>query len=257
MTEATQRFSDRAAVYAQSRPGYPGTLAILLLQEGFLPKQGTVIDIGSGTGKLTEVFLDHGCTVYAVEPNGPMRRVAEQTLGGRSGFISIDGQAENTGLADGMADLVVAGQAFHWFDRGRARTEFSRVLRPGAAAAVVWNERGTDAGFGAAYADIVRKHKTGESEPVNYRSVTPEILEAFFAPTTPRWARFPHRQRLDRDGARARMLSSSYMPGAGREAEAMLAALDAAFDRHAADGMVEIGCEAVMCYGLLPGRERL
>ena len=257
MTEATQRFSDRAAAYAQSRPGYPDTLALLLRWEGFLPTPGTVADIGSGTGKLTEVFLNLGCTVYAVEPNGPMRSAAEQALGGRSGFVSIDGQAENTGLQDGTADLVAVGQAFHWFDRDRARTEFSRILRPDGAVAVVWNERGTDAGFGAAYAGIVRKYKTGEGEPVNYRSVTPEILEAFFAPNTPRWARFPHRQRLDRDGARARMLSSSYMPGTGREAEAMLAALDAAFDRHAADGTVEIGYEAVMCYGLLACRECL
>jgi SAM-dependent methyltransferase len=39
------------------------------------------------------------------------------------------------------ADLVVAAQAFHWFDTDRTLHEVARVLRPGGRLAFVWNSR--------------------------------------------------------------------------------------------------------------------
>jgi SAM-dependent methyltransferase len=44
--------------------------------------------------------------------------------------------AESTGLPDGWADLVTAGQAVHWFDQERFFNEVRRVLAPGGAVAV-------------------------------------------------------------------------------------------------------------------------
>jgi ubiquinone/menaquinone biosynthesis C-methylase UbiE len=47
--------------------------------------------------------------------------------------LSIDfrvGRAEITGLPDRSADVVSAGQCWHWFDRPRAAVEVARVLRP-------------------------------------------------------------------------------------------------------------------------------
>jgi SAM-dependent methyltransferase len=39
-------------------------------------------------------------------------------------------RAEDTGLAPGSADVVAAGQCWHWFDRPVAAREAGRVLRP-------------------------------------------------------------------------------------------------------------------------------
>jgi SAM-dependent methyltransferase len=41
--------------------------------------------------------------------------------------------AEETGLASGTADVVAAGQCWHWFDRRRAAREARRLLRPDGA----------------------------------------------------------------------------------------------------------------------------
>jgi SAM-dependent methyltransferase len=44
--------------------------------------------------------------------------------------------AEDSGLPDAAADLVVVAQALHWFDRTRFYAEAERVLRPGGLLAV-------------------------------------------------------------------------------------------------------------------------
>jgi SAM-dependent methyltransferase len=46
------------------------------------------------------------------------------------------GRAEETLLPDAFADVVSAGQCWHWFDRPRAVEEISRVLRPSGSLAI-------------------------------------------------------------------------------------------------------------------------
>ena len=64
-----QRFSDRVADYVRYRPGYPETLVPLIVELTGLSPEWSVADLGSGTGISCAPFLDHGNTVYAVEPN--------------------------------------------------------------------------------------------------------------------------------------------------------------------------------------------
>ena len=49
--------------------------------------------------------------------------------------------AEEIPAAGRSYDVVVAGQAFHWFDHDVALPEIARVLRPGGQLALVWNKR--------------------------------------------------------------------------------------------------------------------
>ena len=53
----------------------------------------------------------------------------------------LAGSAERLPLPDRSVDLVVVGQAFHWFDRDRALPEIVRVLRPGGVLATFYNAR--------------------------------------------------------------------------------------------------------------------
>jgi SAM-dependent methyltransferase len=144
MSDSVARFSNRADNYARYRPGYPlGVMDILRNQCG-LTDASVVADIGSGTGILSELFLRNGNTVFAIEPNAAMRQVADRLLGEFPNFLSIDATAEATTLDASSVDLVTAAQAFHWFDRDRARKEFARILRPGGWVALIWNERRLD-----------------------------------------------------------------------------------------------------------------
>jgi len=212
----------------------------------------TVLDVGSGTGILTAPFLQRGHPVIAVEPNGAMRASAEEAFGGNPRFTSVEGTAEDTGLAADVADFVVAGQAFHWFEPHRAATELRRVLRPGGWAVVVWNHRKTVGSplweafesfrleWGADYSAIARRY------------AEPSALGAFFKQGTYQERALANEQRLDREGLRARMESTSYLPGPGQSNhEAMIVALDALFDEHQDGGSVRIEYDTLVFWGHL------
>ena len=102
---------------------------------------GACADVGSGTGILTEMFLQNGNVVYGVEPNQGMREAAERLLKAHPRFNSVAGQAEATTLDEASVDFITAGQAFHWFDAAASRTEFGRILRPDGFVALTWNAR--------------------------------------------------------------------------------------------------------------------
>src|SRR5438034_5680498 len=51
----------------------------------------------------------------------------------------LAGTAEAIPLPDASVDAVFVGEAFHWFDAGRAVPEIERVLRPGGGVALMSN----------------------------------------------------------------------------------------------------------------------
>src|SRR5450432_356993 len=114
--DPTGRFSNRADNYAKYRPTYPPALIACLEEQLGLRKGRQVADIGSGTGIFTELLLLKGCPVTGVEPNAAMRRAAEGRLAAYERFYSLEGRAEQTGLADRSIDLITVAQAFHWME---------------------------------------------------------------------------------------------------------------------------------------------
>jgi trans-aconitate methyltransferase len=73
MLRSTERFSSRVDNYVRYRPHYPkGVLECLQANCG-LRKTSVIADVGSGTGILTELFLQNGNVIYGVEPNREMR----------------------------------------------------------------------------------------------------------------------------------------------------------------------------------------
>src|SRR2546430_17738249 len=132
------RFNNRVENYIAYRPKYPAAVAEFLRNELGLSAASVVADVGSGTGILSELLLQAGCTVFGVEPNAAMRAAAERLLAAYPNFKSVVGTAEATTLTDASVDFVTAGQAFHWFDAAGARREFTRILQPGGWVVLEW-----------------------------------------------------------------------------------------------------------------------
>ena len=250
-SDATQRFSDRVADYAAHRPRYPAEAYDFLRERVGLRRGSVVADVGSGTGIFCGPLLEMGCVVYGVEPNDAMRREAERTVGPRyPSFHSAPGTAEATTLPDQSVDLVVAAQAFHWFDPVKAAAECRRILRPGAPAATVWNKRDTDTSpFLRDYEALLNEFGTDYAAVRHDRNESARLAQ-FFSRGYERVV-FPNAQRLDLAGMRGRLLSSSYTPATGDPRRApMLAALDRVFERHQRDGTVSIDYETELYLGI-------
>ena len=128
--DTLNRFSNRVENYIKYRPDYPNEVIAFLKIQKLLTAESVIADIGSGTGISTELFLKQGNVVAGVEPNKEMREAGERLLKKYSNFKSIDATAENTTLENKSIDLVIAGQAFHWFDKEKSKKEFQRILKP-------------------------------------------------------------------------------------------------------------------------------
>jgi SAM-dependent methyltransferase len=226
--------------YVRYRPGYPLEVIGYLRERGALAAGSVVADVGSGTGISAELFLREGNRVYAVEPNAEMRHAAEALLLPRfPSFRSVNGAAEATTLPDHCADIVVAAQAFHWFDLDKARTEFRRILRPGGHVVFLWNTRKTGGSpFLEAYEQLLNEYGS-DYRRVRHDNASAERVARFFGQARFETARFPNEQAFDLAGLEGRLLSSSYAPAPGHARhEPMMRALRRIFHDSAEAGRV-------------------
>jgi SAM-dependent methyltransferase len=247
-----KRFSSRADDYARYRPSYPAALMDVLARDCGLSASSVVADIGSGTGLLSKLFLDFGCSVLGVEPNADMRAAGERFLAGDPRFRGMDGRAENTGLDTASVDLVTAGQAFHWFEPVRARAEFRRILRGAGWVALIWNERlVNDDPFLIGYEELLRRHAP-EYGRVDHRRIGDAALAAFYGHSEWRTVTLPNAQYFEPEGLRGRLLSSSYAPAPGTPGhEEMMAGLEHLFASTQQEGRVTFAYETRLHYGAL------
>lgn len=148
MAERAASFGVGGADYERFRPGFPPQVVPLIAKHLRLgpqaltgpanaPLLGDALDLGAGSGKLTEVLAPHTATLTAVDPSASMLHALEAKA--LPGVRTHRGTAEEIPCADASVDLVTVAQAFHWFDRDRAAAEIARVLRPGGLLALLWN----------------------------------------------------------------------------------------------------------------------
>jgi ubiquinone/menaquinone biosynthesis C-methylase UbiE len=251
MTDSSARFSSRVASYAKYRPTYPAGVVDTLKSECALTKSSIMADVGSGTGILTEALLKNGNQVFGVEPNAPMREVAEELLKDYPNFVSIEGSAEATNLEASSVDFVTAAQAFHWFDRQKTKEEFKRILKDSGWVVLVWNERRLDSTpFLREYEELLLRYGTDYQE-VRHENVAGKIAE-FFAPNPFTLKNLDNYQHFDIEAFKGRVASASYTPEPGHpNYEPMVSHLETLFKRHNADGTVTFEYDTRVYYGRL------
>jgi SAM-dependent methyltransferase len=127
-------FAGVADAYDRARPTYPREAAAWLVDS----EHAHVLELGAGTGKLTEQLQSLGHRLLATDPLPAMLQHLVTRLPRTPAVIAA---AENIPMRARSVDVVVGAQAFHWFDLERALPEIARVLRPGGHLALAWNLR--------------------------------------------------------------------------------------------------------------------
>lgn len=203
---ASGGYGRAAELYERTRPDYPSEAVDRLTQELEITRDGTVLDLGAGTGKLTRMLVPTGARLVAAEPVASMRERFAAVL---PEVRVVGATAEDLPFADQSFDGVVCAQAFHWFDGPRALEQVHRVLKPKGRFGLLWNIRNESVDWVARLTEIIEPYES--SAP---REKTGQWRQAFSA--TDRFGRlnqlaFPHEQRLDADGLVERFAAVSFL----------------------------------------------
>ena len=199
MSGLAQSFDAAADAYERGRPRYPPEVVAAIARCARGPR---IVDVGAGTGRLSEPLLHAGVDVVAVEPLDRMRAILAGKIGAERALV---GRAEALPLADASVDGAVMSDAWHWFDGARAADELSRVVRPGGGVVVCVLLTGWEAAGGApAWAreidEAVDALRAAAQHPSHIRtSPRPQGLDghASFAPLERREERFVHHTGRD------------------------------------------------------------
>lgn len=208
-------FSTSSDVYERARPGYSDeSVAALVDQLGIVPG-ARVLDVASGTGKLTRSLVAAGATCVAAEPSESMRAAFAEAV---PGVAQVGADAVRLPVVDGAFDAVTVAQAFHWFASTESVAEFARVLRPGGGLALIWNERDES---DPVVAELTRISKWDVHQPYPVGRDFGAVVDAAgcFGPVAR--TRFRFTQLLDRTSFVEQVASRSYvvvLPEARRRA---------------------------------------
>lgn len=205
---AARGYSVGGDYYERARPGYPLAAVDLLRRELGIFEGTTVVDLGAGTGKLTRLLADAagGVRLVAIEPVEAMRR--HLVVAAPSAQV-LAATAEAVPLADGSVDSLVVATAFHWFDGRRALAEIRRVLRPGGALGLVWNNPDLECPWVAEVWGLVGRHRRQAPRNADLRWKAAFRPDAGYTPLAHR--RLHHQVEVDLDGLLARIGSISFV----------------------------------------------
>jgi ubiquinone/menaquinone biosynthesis C-methylase UbiE len=239
--KSSEKFTDKADVYAKYRPSYPNEYIKYLLTATSLKEGDIVADIGSGTGIFSRLLLERGLTVIGVEPNDEMRVKAEQSLNKNVRFTSVKGAAEVTTLKDKSVNLVTVAQAFHWFDTEKFKLECKRILKEGSMVALVWNSRDGSSELNKESAEICQKHCPNFNGFSGGMGENQEVFQQFFKDGRFEFKSFQNYLEFDFDGFLGRYLSASYSPKrADSEYGPFISSLTKLFEKYSKGGKIVI-----------------
>jgi trans-aconitate methyltransferase len=134
----TRVFGEVAALYDDVRLGYPEELLeVLTAYHGGAPS--SVVDLGAGTGKGTELLLRLGAPVTAVEPDPRMAEVLAEKL---PAVAVVTSTFEEWTPPPGSAGLIGCATAWHWTDPETRYQRAHAALEPRGTLALFHNRHG-------------------------------------------------------------------------------------------------------------------
>jgi SAM-dependent methyltransferase len=135
--EGRRLFGLDPAGYRSGRPDYPETVYATLVERCGLGPTTRALEIGPGTGLVTEHLLEHGAHVTAVEPDPSMASYLSGTVGSSNLDVVIS-SFEEADVPLATFDLAVAATSFHWVDQEFGLSKLGQTLKPGGWVALWW-----------------------------------------------------------------------------------------------------------------------
>jgi SAM-dependent methyltransferase len=126
-------FGEVADEYDRIRPSYPDDLIDDVLTYSALDG-APALEVGAGTGKATEAFVQRGVTVTAIEPDPAMAALLARRLS-----VHIVPSLFEDWTTGERFGLLYSAQAWHWTDPATRWQRAADLLAPTGAIALFWN----------------------------------------------------------------------------------------------------------------------
>ena len=135
----SESFDSVAELYDIYRPGYPSDLIDDIISLTGIGPEGKLLEIGCGTGKATTLFAEHGFDIFCLEPGKNMIRVAADNLKSYPRVTYFQSRFEDWENDQGLFDLVISAQAYHWVPEDVRYEKTASVLKQDGFLAAFWN----------------------------------------------------------------------------------------------------------------------
>jgi SAM-dependent methyltransferase len=153
----------------------------------------------------------------------------------------VDGRAEATTLPDHSIDLIVAGQAIHWFEPTGTRLEFQRILKPGGWLAAVFHSPMGPEKLKEAIKAVCTPENGWDTTPTPRPQYGDSHTDTYFGLGCGTKLHFPQTFREDWEVFLGGMLSDSHAPEDTHPAFPRLVAdLRGVFDQYSDGGYIQV-----------------
>jgi len=148
-------FDGVAGLYDASRPGYPASVVEFVAATAGIGPGDAVLEIGCGTGQLTERLASLGVRLTAIDIGPALIHAARRRLAGADVSFRVTA-FEDLEAGDASFDLVISSAAFHWIDPEIRFSKSARLLRAGGWLALLGNDDSYDEPLGSALTGMWR-----------------------------------------------------------------------------------------------------
>ena len=132
-------FNEISDLYDRYRPTYPASLTEKVVAYSALQPSGKMLEIGSGTGKGTELFAEKGYAIHCLEPGRNLSNVAREKFRDFPNITYEETTFEAWTLMPETYEVVYAAQSFHWIPAEMGLRKAADALKPNGTLALIWN----------------------------------------------------------------------------------------------------------------------
>lgn len=134
----SEMFNKAAEYYDLYRPTYPSSMIQEIVDFADLKPNSEILEIGSGSGKATELFCHRKFCMTCIDPGKDLVRIGNSRFPEEK-FTFVEGRFEDMELSEAYYDTIFSAQAFHWVPQPMGYEKSAKVLKPNGTLALMWN----------------------------------------------------------------------------------------------------------------------
>jgi len=149
--EESKKFDQIADIYDLYRPSYPDEIIESIKTYAKIEATSNLLEIGSGTGIATDMFVKNGYSVTCVEQGANLIQVAakkydnlELNLHGDPRVKFVHTSFQDFEDQEAAYDMAFSAQSFHWIPKPLGYKKLANNIKDEASIHLFWNRYMTD-----------------------------------------------------------------------------------------------------------------